>query len=259
MFVDASRSRRPAPRGFGLARSTALTSRRPVEVEYRIEEVRPHVFAVVIRDGYDRGMTFCRSCMYYECRSRKFRGNHFSFWEFMRWYSKRRSDAFPYASEYRGFNMPLRVALDCMAAYGLGGAFAGGFEIPHDEIMAGILGEISRRVPSEEVPRAYLIGVDKLKGPMFLHEVCHARYYCEPAYRETVDGVTRSLPEKDRRRLSQNLVEAGYAREVVMDEFQAYAQHGHKVSHITKGVSSARMASYQRRYREALAAKGLED
>lgn len=37
-----------------------------MDIKYKIKEVKPNVFAVVVKDKYDRAMLFCRAQEYYE-------------------------------------------------------------------------------------------------------------------------------------------------------------------------------------------------
>ena len=51
-----------------------------IKIDYKIEQVKPKVFAVIIEDRYDRAMTFLRVQEFYESPNPAFRGNKdFSF------------------------------------------------------------------------------------------------------------------------------------------------------------------------------------
>ena len=43
-----------------------------MKIEYKIEEVRPNVFAVIVKDHYHRAMLFCRVQEYYESPNPQF-------------------------------------------------------------------------------------------------------------------------------------------------------------------------------------------
>ena len=59
-----------------------------MNIDYKITEVKPNVFAVIIPNQYDRAMTFCRVQEFYESPNSDFRGKHFSMWNYMKWYSE---------------------------------------------------------------------------------------------------------------------------------------------------------------------------
>ncbi len=84
-----------------------------MKIDYKIEEVRPNVFAVIVKDHYHRAMLFCRVQEYYESPNPQFRGKNFSIWNFIEWYSRQKKDAFTYAFDWGGFNIPLKTAWDC--------------------------------------------------------------------------------------------------------------------------------------------------
>ncbi len=47
-------------------------------MKYQIKEVKPNIFAVIIPNGFDRAMTFCRVQEFYESPNKKFRDKDFS-------------------------------------------------------------------------------------------------------------------------------------------------------------------------------------
>ncbi|NDB56269.1 hypothetical protein EB169_10645, partial [archaeon] len=74
-----------------------------------ITEVKPNIFAVIIPNGFDRAMTFCRVQEFYESPNPQFRGKHFSMWDYMKWYSKEYDRGFSYPNDWSGFNIPFEV------------------------------------------------------------------------------------------------------------------------------------------------------
>jgi len=84
-----------------------------MKIEYKIEEVRPNVFAVIVKDHYHRAMLFCRVQEYYESPNPQFRGKNFSIWDYIEWYSREHRDVFTYTYDWGGFNIPLKTAYDC--------------------------------------------------------------------------------------------------------------------------------------------------
>ena len=67
-----------------------------MQIKYQIKEVKPNIFAVIVKDKYDRAMLFCRAQEYYESPSLKFRGKNFSIWDYMKWYDEHNSWGFSY-------------------------------------------------------------------------------------------------------------------------------------------------------------------
>jgi hypothetical protein len=67
----------------------------------------------------------------------------------------------------------------------------------------------------------YVIGTygDNDPGDTLEHELCHALYYVEPAYKNAVDKV---LQQYDTRELRKMLLDWGYCEDVLDDEVHAY-------------------------------------
>jgi hypothetical protein len=85
-----------------------------IDINYKIEKVKPKIFAIIIEDSYDRAMTFLRIQEFYESPNPAFRGNKdFSFSEYMKWYTKEYGKGFTYGTDWSGFNVPLEIAYTC--------------------------------------------------------------------------------------------------------------------------------------------------
>jgi len=178
-------------------------------IKYKVKTVRPDVIAVVVPNDYDRAMLFWRVQEFYESPCERFRESAFSVWDYAKWYSVKYGGCFSYPADFVGFNLPLIVAKRC---YELNEV-----ETPYDREMKSIVDGLF--VNGE---RKYLIGAESLKGDTFEHEMAHALYYVDMAYRNDMDELTRSLPEKSYARLRRNLSKIGYHRGVLKDEVQAY-------------------------------------
>jgi hypothetical protein len=211
-----------------------------MKIEYKIEEVEPNVYAVIVPDNYHRPMLFCRVQEFYESPNPKFRGKNFSMWDFIEWYSRQKRDAFTYAFDWGGFNIPLEVAWKCYEGKNGVRIMSDGYKSPYDNVMTDIISDIQTRMFDKNKQRnlnAYIIGVADTEGWTFKHEVCHGLYYTNKKYRELVDEVTQTIPLKDYIKFKQNLIKMGYADSVVNDEIQAYLNFGHDWPAFTKGVS----------------------
>ena len=71
-----------------------------MKIDYKIEEVRPNVFAVIVKDHYHRAMLFLRVQEFYESPNPQFRGKNFSIWDYIEWYSRRNKDVFTYTFDW---------------------------------------------------------------------------------------------------------------------------------------------------------------
>jgi hypothetical protein len=194
-----------------------------MKVKYQIKEVKPSIFAVVIKDKYDRAMTFCRAQEYYESPSPKFRGKQFSIWDYMKWYNERYGRGFSYGDDWSGFNIPIKVIRECYNGLNK-------YESPYDKIMGNIIHQLA------VYHEGYLIGCGDTKGDTFKHEVCHGLYYTDKEYKKRMDALTKGLPKKYYDTFKKNILEMGYAAKVVDDEIQAYLQYGYGQPDFGKGV-----------------------
>lgn len=197
-------------------------------MKYKVKKLTKRIIAVVVPDRYTRGMLFCRAQEFYESPNTKFRGKHFSIWDYFAWYVKTyKRDCFSYAADYVGFNVPLDTVLECYSQ-------ASAFETPYDTK----LWHLATKLDLAAGDRKYLIGVDTLKTDVFTHELAHALYYTDDSYRKAMDAITHQLSKPDFKKFQGNLLALGYCRAVVADEIQAYmATEMNKK--ITKGIKNA--------------------
>lgn len=183
-----------------------------MKLKYKIKEVKPNVFAVIVNDHYHRAMLFCRAQEYYESPNKKFRGKDFSIWDYMEWYSREHGDVFTYTFDWGGFNIPFDVIDKCYRSCEM--------ETPYDDVMYEIVCEIERR--KDDKKNAYVIGADSLESDTFEHEICHGLYYTNKEYKKLVDEVTLTISTKDYQTFRNNLIKMGYTDSVIDDEIQAY-------------------------------------
>lgn len=205
-------------------------------MEYRIKEVKPNIFAVIVKDKYDRAMLFCRFQEYYESPNPKFRGTNFSIWDYMKWYNDKYGKGFSYGADWSGFNIPWKVINECICKLNK-------FETPYDYIMNEISHEISKTSTN-----GYLIACKDTKGDTFKHEVCHGLYYTDKEYKKRVDKITKQLSQDHYNIFKKNLLEMGYATKVINDEIQAYLQYGYENEDFGKGVNIKDKISYNKLY-----------
>jgi hypothetical protein len=205
-------------------------------MKYRIKEIKTNIFAVVVKDDYERAMLFCRVQEFYESPVTSFRDKKFSIWDYYRWYSKENSGSFSYPRDFVGFNLPLIVAKKCYEMNDL--------ETPYDIEMKNIVDGLHKNGQ-----RGYLIGVDSLKNCTFRHELAHALYYSNLDYKSEMDDLTRGISEFNMSRFRKNLKAIGYCSGVVKDEIQAYMSTEVNKK-ITRGVKNKK--SLHQKYKSVL-------
>jgi hypothetical protein len=209
-----------------------------MQIKYQIKEVKPNIFAVIVKDKYNRAMLFCRVQEYYESPSPKFRGKQFSIWDYMKWYDTKNGYGFSYGADWSGFNIPIWVAKECY--YNLNK-----LETPYDKVMDGIIQELNSYY------NGYMIGAGNTTDETFQHEVCHALYHTDKNYKKQMDNLTEGLPKKYYDVFKNNLFKMGYASKVVKDEIQAYLQYGYKEDQFGKGVDLRVRKEYSDIYKNA--------
>jgi len=217
-----------------------------MKIEYKIEEVRPNVFAVIVKDHYHRAMLFCRVQEYYESPNPEFRGKNFSIWDYIEWYSREHRDVFTYTFDWGGFNIPLKTAWDCYEKLKE-------TETPYDKVMDEIIRTIEMTMFNKKNTRnwnAYIIGADSTESDTFEHEICHGLYATNKDYRELVDEVTIAIPLKDYQAFRKNLLKMGYNGIVIDDEIQAYLSTNYEYSKFSKGVSRKLCKELHKQYKQ---------
>jgi hypothetical protein len=177
-------------------------------MKYKIKEIMPNIFAVVVPDHYERAMLFFRVQEFYESPSKKFRDNNFSVWDYFRWYAEDKG-CFSYPSDFVGFNLPLIVAKKCYDVNCV--------ETPYDVMMKEIVDGLF-----VNGTRQYIIGLDSLKNKTFDHELAHALYYTDMKYKGQMDEITSSISKSNMSKFKKNLRQIGYCSAVTKDEIQAY-------------------------------------
>lgn len=207
-------------------------------MKYQIKEVKPDIYAVLVKDKYDRAMLFCRAQEYYESPSPKFRGKVFSIWDYMKWYHEHYGHGFSYGADWSGFNIPLKKINECYNKLNK-------FETPYDRIMCDIKQKIY--ITSSN---GYVIGCGSTNCDTFKHEVCHGLYYTNKDYKKQMDALTKGLPKKYYDKFKENILQMGYTTKVVDDEIQAYLQYGFDNLDFGKDVDMSVRIEYSEIYKE---------
>jgi len=217
-----------------------------MKIDYKIEEVRPNIFAVIVKDHYHRAMLFLRVQEYYESPNPQFRGKNFNIWDYIEWYSRRNKDVFTYTFDWGGFNIPLKTAWDCYEKLSE-------YESPYDAVMDEIIRTIEMIMFNKKNTRnwnGYIIGAPSTDDDTFEHEVCHGLYATNKEYKELVDEVTMAIPFKDYQTFRKNLLKMGYNGIVIDDEIQAYLSTNYEYSKFSKGVSRKLCKDLHKQYKQ---------
>ena len=165
-------------------------------------KLAPAVFLARFPTPYTLAATFLRFQERYE--SRRFRGRVFTLEQFMDWYAATFGN-FTYYQDWSGFNVPSTALLPF---------YAGRFD-PLMEKERRFLARFAR-----ERPPFYVIGVaSDATAADLRHELAHALFFIEPAYRRAVRAAMRG---HDTSALARAIVDAGYHPRVVTDEVHAY-------------------------------------
>ena len=213
-----------------------------MEIKYKIKEVKPNIFAVIVKDSYNRAMLFCRAQEYYESPNKKFRGKYFSIWDYMKWYSSEYGRGFSYGTDWGGFNIPFDIMWECYENQNN----LPDWETPYDEYMWEILVQIDNI--RDENKKCYVIGAGDTTGWTFQHEVCHGLWYTNAAYKKEAKNVLRTIDPNDYQIFKQNLLDMGYTDKVIDDEIHAYLCYGHDSENFCKGVDIDKCDRYHKAF-----------
>ena len=212
-----------------------------MKIEYTLKEVKPNIFAVIVPNDYDRAMLFCRVQEFYESDSDLFKDQDFDMWEYMRWYSEKNKGVFTYTKDWSGFNIPFKVALNCVIGTEE--------ESPYDKIMQDILDQI---LLTDNHADAYIIGTKSDKGLTFRHEMAHALYYTNKDYKYIADKLTSTIPLKYYNIMVINLLNLGYDKSVIDDEIQAYMSTNYNAKYFNNGIEIQDLNELHEKYKQEL-------
>ena len=83
---------------------------------------------------------------------------------------------------------------------------------------------VEKSIPELKPHHEYVIGYLKGDRKTAIHEMCHARFYCDPSYRKKWTKHWNSLNPRVRHKITKQLAYIGYPESVWIDEYQAYFQ-----------------------------------
>ncbi len=166
------------------------------------ERLADGIFLLRFKTQYEMAATFLRVQEHYE--SRRFSGRVFSLEEFMDWYAAEFGQ-FTYYEDWVGFNVPCT-------------AFQPFREGKFDPLLKKEK-QLLEMFRHERMP-FYVIAVTRSASKSDLsHELAHALYFMDAAYRRAVREATKG---HDTSAIGRKLFRMGYARRVLDDEVHAY-------------------------------------
>lgn len=204
-----------------------------------VKEIRPHIFAVVIKDSYERTMLFCRYQEFYESPYSEIRNKFFTWERFMSVYRKKRSEyLFTYPKDWAGFNIPSNVIEKGLNLFEKDKG-------PYDEIMSDIWHSCENYPLRFNKPRTkwYLIGADSLKSKTMDHEIAHGLYYTNKEYKKNCDILISNIKPVHYESLKKKLMKMGYVNEkkIIDDEIQAFMSTG-----LYNGLDTKQLKKYEK-------------
>lgn len=191
-----------------------------------VREIHPRIFAVSIKNDYDRAMLFCRYQEFYESPFKQIRGKYFSLEYYMWLYTKKRKDEiFTYPRDWSGYNIPSKSVEKALDVF-----YHKNTPSPYDRIMSDIYFSCENNPLKSGNPRSkwYLLGADSYKSLTMDHEIAHGMYFTDKKYKKSADELVSSIKSKDYSFLCKNLVKMGYAndKKILNDEIQAFLSTG---------------------------------
>lgn len=192
-----------------------LKSYKSKVVSGSINKIMPNIYAVIVKNDYDRGMLFCRYQEFYESPFPEIRNQEFTLEELMRTYVKKnKSGMFTYPADWAGYNIPSNILKKGQKVFSKTNNL-------YDDVMTDIISCCDKHSKNEKF---YLIGADKLSSDVMDHEIAHGLYYTNPKYKLKVDEIIKTIPTKTYNYLRKELVKMGYVdiKSIIDDEIQAY-------------------------------------
>lgn len=188
----------------------------------KIKQVSPwRIFHVTHNTQYELCMTFVRLQEFYESPNKKFRGQEFTFEEYMDWYAQTQGNGvFTYTDDWGGFNVPSNVVHNFFVTID---RHLSDLRPREMELMEALV-KFGIYVFNEDEEPYYLIGTPKECNLSTVeHEMRHAWFYLVPEYRKAVERAVNKYKLKG---LRKQLKKMGYGSNVILDEIHAYTLSG---------------------------------
>jgi hypothetical protein len=210
-------------------------------VNGEVKQIRPQIFAVSIKDNYQRTMLFCRYQEFYESPFEDIRGKFFTWEKYMMIYkNKWKKKTFTYPEDWSGFNIPSNIVEKGMTVFSKDKG-------PYDEIMSDIWYHCENYPLRFEKPRTkwYLIGADSFKSSTMNHEIAHGLYYTNNNYKKYCDYLISEIKPSHYEKLRKKLVKMGYNddKKIIDDEIQAFMSTG-----LYNGLETKELKKYEKEF-----------
>jgi len=195
-----------------------------------IQEVAPSIFAVIVKNDYDRCMLFCRYSEFYESPFKNIRGKDFSLQFFMKYYiEKNKLNSFEYHNHWAGFNIPSIIIEKALKKFTI--------KNEYDVLMEKIYNYCNNNQKNNNF---YLIGVKKMEGDITNHEIAHGLYYLNKDYKREMKSLIHKINQKDYGTIKKKLISLGYTNKktIIDDEIQAYLSNKLDKSFDTNNIRS---------------------
>lgn len=186
---------------------------------FSLTKIKPRIYHLEFTTHYDLCMCFLRYQEAYESTEDRFKTSSFTLVDYMKWYtlnsSRGKSKSFRYIEDWTGFNIPLDVIKNVRDR---------GITDPnmYDSLFSGIYDMITACGEYN----CYLIGSQVGELKTMKHELVHAEYFTNVAYRTKVLSEIRALNVELYDELSTLLKNLDYSVEVLDDEINAYLVAG---------------------------------
>lgn len=204
-----------------------------------VKQIRPQIFAVSIKDNYQRTMLFCRYQEFYESPYEEIRNKFFTWEKFMLVYrNKWKKNLFTYPEDWSGFNIPSNIVEKGMNVFSKDKG-------PYDEIMKDIWYHCENYPLKYGKPRTkwYLIGADSFKSSTMDHEIAHGLYYTNKEYKKNCDNLISNIKPTHYEKIRKKIVKMGYVDEkkIIDDEIQAFMSTG-----LYNGLETKELSRYEK-------------
>ncbi|KKM60287.1 hypothetical protein LCGC14_1543320 [marine sediment metagenome] len=182
-----------------------------------IDEITDGVFHIQTESQYEIASAFMRVQEFYESPFKEIRGHFFTHEQYMDVYAygsdRSGSDeiTFSYFEDWVGFNIPgnaFNKWVKLFSKYELWEKEENLINLVYDNLK-------------KKTDNFYVIGTYSTAS-VIDHELSHAWYYLDPAYKRTMLSLLRKLPKRIKKQCAQHLKKEGYTSRVYNDEIIAY-------------------------------------
>lgn len=194
-------------------------------INYKISEIHPNVFAIEVPKKRDLVMLFLRVQEFYESPNSNFFNKAFNIDDFVNWYNNSVYRSDNYLDDWSGFNFPYRIAKECYYKLHSYNVKNPDNPIPltlYDITFLNILNYIDKKLRNRKDKKAYIIGAQDFISAAMKHEIRHALFYTNRKYRYAIKNLIDAMPKNLYFKYKKNLNKMGYRDGVIHDEIQSY-------------------------------------